>query len=177
MRVVARVDQLCVYAHLAAGALHASFKQVRDAKLLRDLAQITRCRVFVLRYTGTTDHFQVRDLGEIGQDFVLNAFSEISVVRVAAQIIERQNGDGFISARVGPGPNGILLRRYKISCATSTEEKQCNRKQRADNDDVNPRSPPRVSVQGVRNHRADNSFGTRLKRPRDDERDRKAYYY
>jgi hypothetical protein len=42
------VDQLRVHAHFAAGALHTAFEQVRDAELLRDLAQVSHDSGFVL---------------------------------------------------------------------------------------------------------------------------------
>ena len=69
---------------------------MRDAELLPDLAQVPRGCILVLHNAGATDHFQVRNLGEIGQDFVLHAFGEISIVRIAAQIIEGQHGDALV---------------------------------------------------------------------------------
>ena len=42
MRVIARVDQLRVDAYVIARALNASFYDIRDPQLLRDLPQIAR---------------------------------------------------------------------------------------------------------------------------------------
>ena len=52
---------------------------MRDAKLLPDLAQIPSGRIFVLRHAGAADDFEVRDFGQIGQDFVLHAIGEEGV--------------------------------------------------------------------------------------------------
>ena len=80
MRVGARIDQLRVDAHAIAGALNASFHDMRDTELLADLAQIARDPAFVLHHARAADHFQIRDLGEVGQDFVLHAIGEERVL-------------------------------------------------------------------------------------------------
>ena len=84
MRVVARVDQLRGYAHAVACALNASLHHVRYTELLTDVAQVPRRAGLVLHHTGAADYFQVRDLGEVGQNLVLHAIGKESVVLIAA---------------------------------------------------------------------------------------------
>ena len=57
---------------------------MRDAQLLRDLPQITRRRVLVLHHAGAADHFQVGDLRQVGQDFIVHAVSKERVLLVFA---------------------------------------------------------------------------------------------
>ena len=56
--------------------------------------KIVRRTLEMLR-RGARDDFQVGDLRQARQDFVLHAFGEISVRLVLAQILERQNRDRF----------------------------------------------------------------------------------
>src|SRR5439155_24662795 len=49
MRVSEGVDKLHIHANLIIRFLHASFEDVRDAELLRDLGKIVRCAFEVLR--------------------------------------------------------------------------------------------------------------------------------
>ena len=66
MRIGPRVDQLRVDADTVASALHAAFKHMGDAELLPDLAQVAFASGLVLHDRSATDHFQVRDLREVG---------------------------------------------------------------------------------------------------------------
>ena len=49
MGIGLRVNQLHIDPHLIGHFLHATFKDVRDAKLLRDLAEIGRFALILLR--------------------------------------------------------------------------------------------------------------------------------
>ena len=89
MRIVARVDQLCVHPHAIGYALHAAFHQMRDPELLRDLAQVALRASFVLHHRSAANHFQVGDLGKISQNFVLHAVGKKGVRLFFAQIFER----------------------------------------------------------------------------------------
>jgi hypothetical protein len=55
-----------------------------DAKLPADLGQIACDSALVLPHRGAADYFQVRDLGQVGQDFVLHAACEVSVLFIVA---------------------------------------------------------------------------------------------
>ena len=84
MSVSAGVDQLCVDAKTIPGALDRTFHDVSDTELLADLAHVAFGPGLVLPHAGVADHLQIRDLGEIGQDLVLNAIGEVGVLFVGA---------------------------------------------------------------------------------------------
>ena len=88
-------------------------KNVGDAELLRDLGKIFR-RAFEVLRRRPRDHFQVRDLGQSRQDFVLHAFTKVSVIRIATEIIERQHRDRFVRNSSG--------RRRFVSRAETTQK-------------------------------------------------------
>src|SRR4029077_15795563 len=96
MRVVAGIDQLRVDAHAIARALNASFYHIRDSQLLRDLAQIARDSALVLQNGSAADDFQVGDLRQVREDFVLYPISEIGILFVAAKILKGQDSDAFV---------------------------------------------------------------------------------
>ena len=83
MRVIQRVDQLHIHAHLISRFLYAAFENVRYAELLRDLRQIFR-RTFEILRRRARDHFEIGDLGQSREDFILHAFAKVGVVRIAA---------------------------------------------------------------------------------------------
>ena len=56
--------------------------------------------LLILLRRSARNHFQVRDLRQPRQDFVLNAFGEISVRLVLAQVLEGQDGDRFLRDRL-----------------------------------------------------------------------------
>src|SRR6266700_6525693 len=80
MRVGARIDQLRVYPHTIGRALHAAFHHMRYPKLLADLAQVTCKSALILHHGSAADDFQVRDLCQVGEDFVLYAVGEVFVL-------------------------------------------------------------------------------------------------
>jgi hypothetical protein len=43
--------------------------------------------------------FETGDLGQSGQDLILDAVGEEGIVRVGAEILERQHGDGLAGDR------------------------------------------------------------------------------
>ena len=65
------------------------------AELLRDLRKIIRRAFEVLRRCAR-DHFQIGDLGQPRENLILHAFAEVSVVGIAAEIVEWQNRDRFV---------------------------------------------------------------------------------
>jgi hypothetical protein len=68
---------------------------MRHAELLTDLAQITCDSAFVLHHRGPADDFQVRDLGQVGQNFILHSIGEKRVLFFVAQIFEWEHRDAF----------------------------------------------------------------------------------
>src|SRR5262249_45975203 len=131
---------------------------------------------FVLRGGSARDHFQIGDACELGQDFILNAVGKVSGVLVVAQIFEWQHRNRFLGNCSRPGASriGVLSRRLG---RVTTEEKQTDRKRRANDYDKNPNV---LSwLQRRRRHidlfRSLDSLRGEFKCPRDDERNRKSY--
>lgn len=98
MRVGRRVNELHIHPHLIVRLLHAPFENVHHTELLRDLRQIIGRALETLR-RGTRDHFQIGHFGQAREDFILHAFGEIGVLRVATEIIEWQHRDRFLRDR------------------------------------------------------------------------------
>ena len=82
MGIGLRVDQLHIDPHLIGRFLHATFKNVRYAKLLRDLSEIARFALIALRGSAR-NYFQVCDLSQPRQDLLLDPFGEIGVIWIA----------------------------------------------------------------------------------------------
>src|SRR6266404_2078362 len=99
-----------------------------DAKLFRDLGKIVRRALEMLRRRAR-NHFEIGDLGQTREDFILHAFTKVSVVRIATEIVERQHRNRFIRS---PSRTG------GIQSSEATKEKETDREDRADNDDINP---------------------------------------
>ena len=91
-----RVDEPGAHAHLAADPLDTAFEQVRYAEGSGDLAQVAWCVAAVLRHAGATDDLQVRDLGQIGENFILHAGREVRIVLALGAIVEGEHRDGFV---------------------------------------------------------------------------------
>ena len=72
-RTRAAFNQLCVDADTVASALHAAFKQMRYAKFQADFPQVARCAACILHDRRAADDLQIRDLCQVGQDFVVYA--------------------------------------------------------------------------------------------------------
>ena len=96
MPVASGIDQLGSDPNAVAGRLDAAFNYVCHPKFVCNLTQIPLHTGLVLHYRGATDHLQIRDLGKIGEDLILDGIGEESVVRISAQTFKRQNGDAFL---------------------------------------------------------------------------------
>src|SRR5215470_4792774 len=92
LRAGLHVNQADIDPYLIACLLDATLKDVRYAKLLRDLGKIARLALILLRGSAR-NHFQIRDFSQTRQDFLLDAISEISVLWIAAQILKGQDRD------------------------------------------------------------------------------------
>ena len=92
MRVAHRIDELHIDAHLIVRFLHAAFENVHHPELLRDVAQI-RWRALESLGRRARNNLEVCHFRQSGKNFVLHAFSEIGVVGIATEIIERQDRD------------------------------------------------------------------------------------
>ena len=83
MRVGQSVNQLYVDAHLIVSFLHTAFQDVHYAELLRDLGKIIR-RAFEMLCRRAGDDFERLNLGKAGENFILHAFSKVSVLLLIA---------------------------------------------------------------------------------------------
>src|SRR6266487_6113295 len=95
MRVDARVEQLDVYPHSVSSPLHAAFEHTGHAELAGHCLQVFR-RAFIFGCRFSRDNLQVANASEFGQDLILNAVGEVSIVWVTAQIVEWENRDAFL---------------------------------------------------------------------------------
>ena len=111
------------YSHAAAHSLHSSFDDVRDTEGLSDLTQVSLDPSFVLHDRRAADDLQVGDLGQIGEDFVLDAVREITVLLVITEILKRQNGNAFRRNR----SSGTNLRSSSIDGSTPQNNKEAER--------------------------------------------------
>ena len=80
--------QLEVDVHPTSRFLNAAFKNVRYAKLLRDLPEVPVFALVRLR-GGARDDFQRADFRKPGQNFVLDSHGQIGIGLVFAQIFKR----------------------------------------------------------------------------------------
>src|SRR6266481_387022 len=119
MAVVPCIDQLGIYPHAVACSLHTALKQMRHAELSSNFAEIARHLALVLHHTRTADYLQVRDLRQIRQNLVLHSVRKKGVVRITAEIVERQNGNTFF--RNG-GSVRYRRRRRNRRCAATTRD-------------------------------------------------------
>ena len=107
LSVGACIEQLRVDAHAIARTLDTSFHDMRDPELLADLAQIARHVALVLHHRRAADYFQIGDRGQVGQNFVLDAVGEISVLFLVAQVSKWKNGDTLPGNRRHSSSNSL----------------------------------------------------------------------
>ena len=84
MRVCPGINQLRGHSHAVSCSLHTPFKDMSGAKLLGDLAKVASRCISVLHNAGATDYFQVGDLGEVREDFILHTVCEVSILLLVA---------------------------------------------------------------------------------------------
>src|SRR6266550_1608203 len=94
MGIIRGSYQLHIDAHLIICFLDATFQEIGDAELVRNLSEILRC-VFITLCGRARDHFEIPNLGKASKNLILDAVSEISVRFVFTAILKWQNGDGF----------------------------------------------------------------------------------
>src|SRR5215475_3815291 len=94
MRIAGCLDEVHADADCVASFLNATLKNVCHTKLLRDLREIARFALIPLRRSAR-NYFQVRDLCQAREDFLLNTIRKIGVIWVAAEVLERKHGNAF----------------------------------------------------------------------------------
>ncbi|MCY1231781.1 hypothetical protein D9M72_442410 [compost metagenome] len=86
------VDHLGVDADAVGGAAHAAFKNIAHTKFLAHLADIRRLAL-VGKGGIAGDDEEAGNLREIGDDVLGDAVGEITLLRIAGHVVERQHGD------------------------------------------------------------------------------------
>src|SRR5688572_12509992 len=76
------------------------------AELLADLAHIPWVSRLVEARGGAANYLQVREPGEIGEDFILHRRGKEGVSTVVAQVLERQNCNTLLGNRAGRRRDG-----------------------------------------------------------------------
>ena len=113
MAAAAAVDQLAGDPQAVAGLADAAFEQIADAKIGGDPLEVLRLAL-VGEAGVAADHKQAGDLGQIGDDVLGDAFGEIIVLWVAAQIVERQHRDRrLFLGTVADRRAGLRRRRFE----------------------------------------------------------------
>ncbi|MNF84439.1 hypothetical protein D3C84_668000 [compost metagenome] len=101
-----RIDQLPGDAHPVTGPAHAAFQHVTHAELLADTLDVHGA-AFVREAGIARDHEQPTDPRQGSDDVLHHAVGEIFLLRVAAQVLEGQDGDrGFVRQHEGFIPVG-----------------------------------------------------------------------
>ena len=99
VRVGRRVDQLRGDPHARSEPLHASLENVADAERGANLAQVAAIAVLVLPDRLATDDLELGDAGKFGEEFVLHPAGKEGVVRLGAEVLERQHGNTLFRSR------------------------------------------------------------------------------
>src|SRR5439155_164827 len=117
MGIGLRVNQLHIDPHLIGRFLDAALKDVRYTKLLRGFAEIPWFALIALRGS-VRNYFQICDLSQPRQDFLLNAVRKIGVIRIATEVFKGQHGDAFLGwwARRQPSLPIEWKRQRESSC-------------------------------------------------------------
>ena len=92
MRPGFSLDQLRADADAVAASPHRAFKDIAHAKLAPDLLHVDRL-AFVGEARISRDDEQPADAAERGDDLLDHSVGEILLLRIPAQIGERQHGD------------------------------------------------------------------------------------
>jgi hypothetical protein len=88
------IKQFNTNSHLVARFFHATLKNVRYAKLLRDLAEIARFALTVL-YGSARNYFQICDPSQLCQDLISNAIGELGVIPIGTEAFKWKYGNAL----------------------------------------------------------------------------------
>src|SRR6476660_7096742 len=87
------IDHLPGHANATAGLAYAAFEDIANAKLSADLLHVHRASL-VSQARVVRDDEQPLDACEASDYVVDHSIGEVLLLRIAAQVGERQNGDG-----------------------------------------------------------------------------------
>src|SRR4030095_6774087 len=97
---------------------------MRHAQGLSDLAHVSGEVGPVLGHARSTDYFQVGDLDQVSEDFVLHAIGEERVFLVGTQVFEWQDCDTFVGD--SPGGSNQTRGRAFLSLCRSIQDYSCD---------------------------------------------------
>ena len=109
------VDELHVHAQAVPCHLHAALDDAANTKLGRNLLQRLG-RVRVAHHGGPADDLEGRDLGELGQQFLVEPAGEIGVGPLGTQVLEWKDRD------VGAAMHGQAVRPGALTPAAGEPE-------------------------------------------------------
>jgi hypothetical protein len=185
------VDQLDVDPDLARRRAHASLHDRPDAELPGDLPD-RFVRAGVRHHGGAGGDPQLVDPAQLGEQVVVDPERELAALGVVREALEREHCDGLQvgrpveprrgrrKRRIGPGPRRRPVRR---SVRPARQREPAPDRERHDpRQREEPRGPPpgrrlrydRVDLARRRRVRASHALGRRLKRPGEDQSNRKA---
>ncbi|HEV8184839.1 MAG TPA: hypothetical protein VGP40_02710, partial [Chthoniobacterales bacterium] len=142
---------------------------MRHPKLLADLAQVAFDTALVVHDRTAADHFQIRDPGQVRQNFVLNAVGKEGIFLVFAQILKRQHRNAFL----------CVCGRFAAPRTKTVKDEQRHRESE-DSDDKEVELSARSACDRFMWRdlfRSLDSFRRNLKRPGKDERERESENY
>src|SRR5262249_55709611 len=90
-----RVKQLRANADAISSPANRAFQHIQDPKLSADLFHV-HCSTLVSEARISGDHKEPADTRQSGDDLLDHAIDKVPLLRVATQVIERQNGDGWL---------------------------------------------------------------------------------
>ena len=105
------LDQLPGDAHPVGRLADAPFQQIADAELAADLPDIDGAAL-VGKGGVAGDHKQRPETRQGRRDFLDDAVGEILLLRIGAEILERQHDDGRVSGTGGGSGNGRASIRH-----------------------------------------------------------------
>jgi hypothetical protein len=172
---VARIDQAHIHEYAVVGAAHAPLEHVRDAELSPDDAQVALCRIAVAHHGCAADDLQLLDARQAREQIVLDAIGEERVFRVAAHVLERQDGDRFILS-LGGDADAEIAEPDRVTQARRSKEEQDHGEERTNHRDRDQLPPfsRHGAMMRLDIFRALDAFGRDLERPRQRDRNEKA---
>src|ERR1700730_1231844 len=103
MRIRAGVNELSIDPDAVGRALDTTFQNVGNAQLPSDFTKVAGANDLILHHAGATNHLKVCDLGQIGEDLILDAVGKEARLRIRAKIFERQTRIAFFRNRSSDG--------------------------------------------------------------------------
>ena len=94
-RVLQRAKELNYHTNWIARSL-VTRRTFTIGLLLPDFTQVPRISALIKVCRSATDNLEIGDSRQVRHDFILDADSEIGILLVIAQILERQHGDALL---------------------------------------------------------------------------------